>query len=318
MDFKQIEAFVNVVKYKSFSKAADASYLTQPTISTHVNILEKELDLQLINRQSKEAVPTKQGKIFYKYALMMLNTREKAIYSMNNLSSNVSGILEIQTSSIPGEYIVPDLMAQFQMIYPQVKFFLEQSDSMSVSNNLLESKGEIGFTGMKWDNGLTYIPLMKDEVVLITPPSTKFKSMEGNRLKLEDFIGEPFILREQGSGTRKEFENKIEKLGYNPIRMNIIARMDSMESIKHAVASGLGVSIISKIAVEKQMHKDSFLTFSIEKYNSDREFYIAYNKRVTLSPRAETFKEFVIDRFHSTEMSPVQTNSNILNMPKIV
>ena len=258
--------------------------------------------MQLINRQSKEALPTRQGKIFYKYALMMLNTREKAIYSLNNLSSNVSGILEIQTSSIPGEYIVPSLMAQFKLIYPQVKFYLEQSDSMAVSKNLLENKGEIGFTGTKSENGLTYIPLIKDEAVLITPPNAKFKSLEGKKLKFEDFIYEPFILREQGSGTRREFEDKIENLGYNPKKLNIIARMNSMESIKHAVANGLGVSIISKIAVEKQLDRYNFQTFGIEEYNSDREFYIVYNKKVTLSPRAETFKEFVLDYFQSAGM----------------
>lgn len=297
MDFRQIEAFVNVVKYKSFSKAADASFLTQPTISTHVNTLEKELNLQLINRQSKEALPTEQGKMFYKYALMMMNTREKAIYSLNNLSSNVTGILEIQTSSIPGEYIVPDLMVQFQTIYPQVKFYLEQSDSIAVSKNLLEHKGEIGFTGMKAENGLAYVPLMKDESVLITPSSKKFKSLEGERLKLEDFIREPLILREQGSGTRKEFEEKIEKMGYNHRKLNIVARMNSMESIKQAVARGLGVSIVSKIAVEKQSYKDRFMTFSLEGYNSDREFFIVYNKKVALSPKAERFREFVLDYF---------------------
>lgn len=295
MDFKQIEAFVNVVKYKSFSKAADASFLTQPTISTHIGILEKELNMQLINRKSKEALPTKQGRIFYKYAIMMLNTREKAVHSLNNLPSDINGILEIQASSIPGEYIVPELMTKFRQIYPDVRFYLEQSDSVTVSKNLLENKGEIGFTGMKSENGLVYIPVMRDEAVLITPPSTKFKALEGKVLTPEDFIREPFILREQGSGTRKEFEDKIEKLGYPPGKLNITARINSMESIKHAVAGGLGVSIVSKIAVGKQCDKDRFLIFSMEGYHSGREFYLAYNKNVTLSPRAEAFKEFVLN-----------------------
>lgn len=299
MDFKQIEAFVNVVKYKSFSRAADASFLTQPTISTHISVLEKELNMLLINRNSKEALPTKQGRIFYKYAVMMLNTREKAIYSLNSLSSNVGGILEIQTSSIPGEYIVPDLMTKFKQAYPAVRFYLEQSDSMTVAKNLLENKGEIGFTGMKAENGLTYIPLMKDEAVLITPPAAKFKALEGKQLKLEGFIEEPFIIREQGSGTRKEFEDRIEKLGYNPKKLNIVARMNSMESIKHAVESGLGISIVSGITVAKQCDKDRFLVFSMKEFSSDREFYIVYNKKVTLSPRAEAFREFVLDRFKS-------------------
>lgn len=302
MDFKQIEAFVNVIKYKSFSKAADALFLTQPTISIHINVLEKELNMQLINRQCKEALPTKQGKIFYKYALMMLNTREKAIYSLNNLSSNLSGILEIQASSIPGEYIVPELITRFNLIYPQVKFNLEQSDSSTVTRNILENKGEIGFTGAKEDNDLNYIPLIKDEAVLITPLNEKFKSLGRNVLKLEDFIEEPFIVREQGSGTRKEFESRIESLGYDPGKLNIVARINSMESIKHAVASGLGISIISKIAVDRYLDQNRFLTFGIEKYDFEREFYIVYNKKITLSPRAETFKEFVLDYYHSAQI----------------
>jgi Transcriptional regulator len=302
MDFKQIEAFVNVVKYKSFSKAADASFLTQPTISMHISILEKELNMQLINRQSKEALPTKEGRTFYKYALMMLNTREKAVYSLNKQPSNVSGILEIQASSIPGEYIVPGLMAKFKQIYPGVKFYLEESDSVTVSKNLLENKGEIGFTGMKGENGLTYIPLMRDEAVMITPLSAKFKALAGKALKLEEFIEEPFILREQGSGTRKEFENNLEKLGYHPGKLDIIARMNSMESIKNAVASGLGVSIVSKIAVGKECDKDRFLIFGLEEYHLNREFYIVYNKKVTLSPRAEVFKGFVLNCFDPAEL----------------
>lgn len=306
MDFKQIEAFVNVVKYKSFSKAADASFLSQPTISTHISTLEKELGMQLIHRTSKEALPTKQGKLFYKYALMMLNTREKAIFSLKELSTNVSGILEIQSSSIPGEYIVPKLMTQFKQTNPQVKFYVEQSDSMTVTKNLLENKGELGFTGTKVENDLTYLPLMKDEAVLITPLEAKFKVLEGKKLKFEDFVDEPFILREQGSATRKEFEDEIARLGYNPNKLKIIARMNSMESIKNAVSCGLGVSIVSKIAVEKQLGRDNFLAFNIEGYNLGRKFYLVYNKKVTLSPRAEAFKKFVQDIFGSAE-TPTET-----------
>ena len=213
-----------------------------------------------------------------------------------------SSDLEIQTSSIPGEYIVPYLMAQFKQTYPQVKFYLEQSDSVTVMKNLLEHKGELGFTGTRAENSLAYLPLMKDEAVLITPANGKFKALEGKKLKLQDFIEEPFILREQGSGTRKEFDDKIEKLGYNPNKLNIVARMNSMESIKHAVAGGLGVSIVSKIAVKRQLGMDSFMTFSIEGFHLDREFYLTYNKNVTLSPRAEAFKEFVLEWFRSDEL----------------
>ena len=103
MEFKQIEAFVNVIKYKSFSKAADASFLTQPTISTHISTLEKELGVTLIDRLGKESRPTKEGRAFYKYAISLINTREKAIMEVGRRGSEFSGIIDLRASSIPGE-----------------------------------------------------------------------------------------------------------------------------------------------------------------------------------------------------------------------
>ena len=147
MEFKQIEAFVNVIKYKSFSKAADASFLTQPTISTHISSLEKELGVTLIDRMGKESRPTKEGRAFYKYAINLINTREKALMEVGNAGNELSGIVDIRASSIPGQYIVPELMTGFRKLFPSVRFYLEQSDSETVWNGILENDGEIGFTG---------------------------------------------------------------------------------------------------------------------------------------------------------------------------
>lgn len=143
MDFKQIEAFVNVIKYKSFSRAAEASFLTQPTISVHINALEKELNLQLIDRTRKEALLTSEGRVFYNYAVSMLNMRSQAILAVQNFSLNMNGTVEIQTSSIPGEYIVPELISEFKKEYPEVRFVLHQSDSGQASGNIRANKGEI-------------------------------------------------------------------------------------------------------------------------------------------------------------------------------
>ena len=124
MEFKQIEAFVNVIKYKSFSKAADASFLTQPTISTHISSLEKELGVTLIDRMGKESRPTKAGRAFYKYAISLINTREKALVEIGRGGTELSGILDLRASSIPGEYIVPELMTGFRQLLPQVRFYM--------------------------------------------------------------------------------------------------------------------------------------------------------------------------------------------------
>ncbi len=297
MDFRQIEAFVNVVKHRSFSKAADATYLTQPTVSAHINTLERELQMQLIDRSRKEALPTAEGRLFYDYALSMLNTREQAVYSLQNFSLNINGIIEIQTSSIPGEYMVPGLMAAFKKEYPAVKFYLDQSDTDEVVGNLLEHKGEIGFTGGKREAGLTYKSLVRDKAVLITPDNDDFRKKIGTAVRLKDLVEEPFVMREQGSATRGNLEEKLEAQGISPASMTIAARMNSMEAIKQAVAGGIGVSIISEIAADRKRSDRGYLVFELEDYHTEREFYLVYNSKVTLSPTAETFKYFVLKQF---------------------
>ena len=111
MEFKQLEAFVNVIRYKSFSRAAEATYLTQPTISTHISSLENELGVKLIDRRGKESRPTKHGRAFYNYAVNIINTRERAMMAMKEFDADISGSIDIRSSSIPGQFIVPELLA---------------------------------------------------------------------------------------------------------------------------------------------------------------------------------------------------------------
>ena len=108
MDFKQLEAFVYVVKLKSFSKAAQRIYLTQPTISAHINSLEKELDTKLIERGTKYVYPTKPGSILYQYAVKMLNLRDDACCSVKNYNKELKGSLTICASTVPSQYILPE------------------------------------------------------------------------------------------------------------------------------------------------------------------------------------------------------------------
>lgn len=300
MDFKQIEAFVNVVKYRSFSKAADALYLSQPTISTHINTLEKELNVQLIDRSGKEALPTKQGMILYKYGVSMINTREKAVFSLSSVSHQIDGILEIQASSVPGEYLVPSLIAKFRERYPLVRFYVEQSDSGTVADNIRAQKGEIGFMGHRAGNDFCGERLMTDRMVLIAPNNEKFQALEGRELLIKDIIDEAFVWREHGSATRREFEEKIGALGFNAKQIHVVARLNSMEAIKQAVGSGLGVSVVSKIAVGNNPDP-RILAFEIRDMDFTREFHLVWNRTVPLSPTAEAFKNFVLREYHIVE-----------------
>lgn len=294
MDFKQIEAFVNVVKYKKFSKAADASFLTQPTISTHINNLEQELNVVLLNRQGKEVTMTKQGEMFYSYAVNILNLRERAVQSVHSMRREVEGVVELQTSSIPGQYYVPRLLGSFHAHYPGVKFFLEQSDSRNVVDNILNQKGEIGFTGSKLNNNLVYEEIFTDDMLLITPNKGKFANMKGDTVHIQEIVGENFILREDGSGTKQEFE-KTEIQGVSILKMvNVIAHMNNMEAIKHAVMCGLGISVFSACAADDLQSNRLIKCFKIVGLNQKRHFYMVRSRNFYLSPAAECLWKYVL------------------------
>lgn len=292
MEFRQIEAFVNAVKYKSFSRAADATFLTQPTISAHIGNLENELGVVLLNRNGREISLTKQGEAFFPYAVDMLNTRAQALFSVQDHSGILEGVLDIHTSTIPGQYFLPKLMAGFHEKHPGVKYFVEQSDSKNVIESILSQRGEIGFTGYQAGSGLICEPLFSDEVVLIAPARGKFGEWEnGSEISFEDICREPFIFREEGSGTQQEIEKaKLEGSGTAVFKnVEVVARMNSLEAIWQAVAGGLGVSVVSRIVVENNMMNGSIRYFRIKGLKKQRMFYMVYNKNICLSPAGEAF-----------------------------
>ncbi|MDO4552497.1 MAG: selenium metabolism-associated LysR family transcriptional regulator [Bacillota bacterium] len=293
MEFKQIEAFVNVVKYGGFSRAADASFLTQSTISTHVANLEKELGTRLIDRSGGAPTLTPQGKIFYNHALNLLNIRKEATLSLQSFSDRMEGVVELQASSIPGQYLAPELIAAFQKRHSGVLFYLEQSDSRQAAKNLLARRGELGLLGQAGDGNLEYHPLLEDQMVLITPDNETFRSMGPGPVEPASLMEFSFLWREQGSATRQAYEESLAAIGLDPKRFRIVFRSNSMEAIKEGVRRGMGVSVISRLAAGGE----GLLTFPVAGLPTERRFYLAHRKDAVLSPVAEAFRVFVLEYF---------------------
>ena len=296
MDFRQIEAYVNVVKQKSFSKAAYISNVKQPTISAHVNALEKEMGVKLIDRTHREARPTPEGQLFYDYAINMINLRETATYSIKGFQKNINGLIRIHASNFPAEYILPKLIKSFSDLYPNVKFQIEQYDSKQVLENMLENKAEIGFTGVKGSYGLAYIPLFEDELVVIAPKDKQYEGLIKEPIKVSEIADYPLIFREQGSGTRKLLEAILVRDGIQLDELNVVVTVNNNAMLKRFVKSGMGAAIISKCAVEKE-DKVFFHVIEIDNLGVKRKFYLTYNKKITGTPTVNLFKSFVEDGF---------------------
>lgn len=291
MDFKQIEAFVNVVRYKSFSKAADASFFTQPTISTHIQNLEKELGVKLLNRRSRSVEMTPQGAVFFKYAVEMINSRSQAIEAVSKSNDTIEGILEIQTSSIPGVTFLPELLSEFKKAHEMIQYYVSLSDSQSVVDNIINRRGEVGFIGESIRNSALKSHLVScDKSVLIAPKSYGL----GDRIKFEDAFKYPFIWRETGSATRKNFEDTALKIGLGREDIKVAALVDDLDAIMRAVEAGLGASIVSeKVAAPLG---DRVSVSEITNFDDTRSFYMIYLKNSSLSPAAAAFAEFVKSR----------------------
>lgn len=288
MDFKQIEAFVNVVRYKSFSKAADATFFTQPTISTHIRNLEKELGVKLLDRKSRTVEMTPQGSKFYKYAVEMINARAQAFEALNDSNENIEGVLEIQVSSIPAVTFLPALLAGFRNDHPGIQYYVSVSDTQSVVDNISERRGEIGFVGENIvSSSMECVKVSTDKTVLISPVSFDVPS----KISLTDAVSYPFIWRETGSATRRTFEQAALRAGYEKEGFEVAALVDDMDAMIRSVEAGLGVAIISEKVAQSIGSKVK--VSDIEDYKEDRVFYMVNLKSTSFSPAAMAFSEYV-------------------------
>lgn len=288
MDFKQIEAFVNVVRYKSFSKAADATFFTQPTISTHIRNLEKELGVKLLDRKSRIVEMTPQGAKFYKYAVEMINARAQAFDALDNDNDRIEGILEIQASSIPSVTFLPEMLSGFRTEHKGIQYYVSSSDTQTVIDNILERRGEIGFIGDEpMNNNLDVVKVSTDKAVMIAPDLYDIPG----RITMAEAVTYPFIWRETGSATRKSFESAAAAMGYDKEVFDVAALFDDMDSVIRAVEAGLGVAIISEKVAASIGSRIKIV--EIEDFNEERSFYMIHLRSMSLSPAAEAFVHYV-------------------------
>ena len=291
MEFKQLEAFVAVVDYGSFSEAARKLYLTQPTISTHIRSLEEELHTRLIIRTTKKLTITPKGYQLYDSAVRMPDIR-------NNLFENFTGskkqIIDLAASTIPSSYLLPELMAGFGRMYPDVYFHSWQTDSAGAISRVLDGSVDLALTGQNTgDDSCIFIPFCQDDMVIATPVNDHYLQLKERPVTFSDFLKDPIIIRERGSGTKKEMDIFLENAGIEPSSLNVVARMNDLESIKKSIVNGLGISILSARSAVDLKKTKQILLFPLEGTAHKRSFYIVCSKNRILKAHVRQFIQYV-------------------------
>ncbi len=293
MDFRRLEVFTKVFQQKSFSKAGQALYLSQPTVSEHIRLLEEDLGLILFDRQGKEIVPTRAGQFLFQYADQLMSLRQDLLRAMEQFRDKGVGELLIGGSNIPGQYILPGLLGGFKKSFPGIRIRLWIGDTQHIQEKVLDGTIELGLVGaLSEHRRISCQPLTTDQLICISlpgPPGEKQKALDPDKL-----LSLPFILREKGSGTRKSFEQALKKIHLDPKDLRVVAEMGSNEAIRQAVKAGLGVSVISRRAVLEDLEQGRLQEIKIRKFPLLRNFYLITLKQRTLSPLAQEFKEFIL------------------------
>lgn len=297
MYFHQLEAFVQVADNQSFSKAAKAMYLSQPTVSAHIKSLESELGVPLILRTTKEVLLSDAGHIFYDYAKELLHTRDVATLMMQSYATEIKGELPVSASTVPSQYLLPELLTEMYLRYPDLKVSVHQADSSQVINQIENYDAEVGFTGMQLsDSKCIFEPILDDQLVLITPNTPAYQVYQGH-FPISQLRYLPFVFREKGSGTRKEADAFFQSIGLNDQQLHILTELPSTESVKQAVCHGLGVSVISRMAAEDYEKFGYLLTFDLDSELLKRSIYLVYHKNRVLTPAAKSFIEVVREKY---------------------
>lgn len=293
-DLRQLEIFSKVVELQSFSKAAEVVFLAQASVSERIANLEKTIGTKLLDRMGRQVVPTKAGELLYRHAILLLDMKKNALLEMENFLGLKHGDIKVGGSTIPGEYILPEILGKFYKEYPFVSVILTVADSKVIEDLVHSGKLELGLIGSKSSsNDLISYNIWEDELVLVVNGQHKWAGKK--KIELEELFEEPFIIREPGSGTLKimdEYLKKTAKTGVESLKT--VARLGTSTAVKEGIKANLGISILSSRAIETEKAAGVLKIVKIHGMPPmTRPFYLIKDKRRIASPICQVMLDFL-------------------------
>jgi DNA-binding transcriptional LysR family regulator len=290
MDLRHLETFLKVAELKSFTKAAEELYLTQPTISKQIVDLERYFGIRLIDRTKRSVTLTKAGDILLGYARDFVYLKKEVVDAISDFKGLKKGSVHVGASTIPGIYILPEVLNIFKKQFGGVQIKLTISDSKDIIGKMVNGEIDIGFVGAKEEaKGLEYRRLLDDTILFVAP------SGYPDSIKISELRNYPLVAREAGSGTRNNVEGSLRKLHIDTEKdLRIVAELTDTEAIKAAVKYGMGISYISRMAVNAELAAGSLKVLNVLGVKGfKRSFYSITKKGKTLLPQVKALIEII-------------------------
>jgi len=291
MDDHRLKVFCTVAETKSFSKASEIIHLTQPAVSLQIQALEEIYETKLFDRSSSTVTLTPAGEILYKYAKQILSLYAQAEKEIAALTGLIKGSVRLGASTTIANYLLPSVISDFKKRNNRVRFHLLIGNTKRIVDHL--NNGIISFGLVEGDVSKFKIKaekVLKDELVVIVSPEHPFSNRKN--ISVSELVKEPFILREEGSGTRQIIENYLLKYGISVSDLNVTAVLGGTEAIKEAVEDGTGISIVSKWAVRKEVSRGTLKMLPLKEERLLRDFSLIY-RNTTFSSAESEFLEYL-------------------------
>ncbi len=292
MNLDYLKTYLEVVRLGSFSEVAKKLSLSQPAVSFQIQRLERELAVRLIDRTQKTITMTEAGKRVYAFAETAEKDYSRLLRNLEQLRQDVVGELVVAASTIPGEYLLPVILADFKTRHPAVSLQVEALDSLQVIDGVEDGKYEVGFCGTPpKGRELESLCIGEDEIVLIVFPEHPFARRE--HVSLDEVMEEPLIYREKTSGTQKSLESKLHEMGYNPEHFAPRLVLGTTQAVVSAVEVGAGLAFISSLAIKKSIALGLVKEIKVGGLTLKRDFFCIYRKERVVSRLLEEFIAFV-------------------------
>jgi DNA-binding transcriptional LysR family regulator len=260
---RRLHVFYSVARLLSFTKAAEALHMTQPAVTFQVRQLEEHFNTRLFDRTHNKISLTAAGERVYAYAEKIFELYDELENSVRELTGEISGVLILGASTTIAEYMLPALLGDFKDKYPDVTIRLKVSNTDGIVSMVENNVIDLGIVEAPVTNkNLMVENCRTDRLVAITPPGHPLAQHE--TIPVKSILDYPFICREEGSGTREVIMDYLKEAGVDPGQLDIIMELGSLEALKGAVEAGIGVSIISRATLLKEIKLGSLEVLELD------------------------------------------------------
>jgi len=287
-ELPNLDTFAECAERGNFTAAARHLGISQAAVSLRIQQLETVLGTPLFRREGGRVVLTPAGKKLHEYARRILELNSEAFEAVTGFTREIEGELLVAASSVPGEHLLPPALAIMRQNHPAVHVRVSVLDTDAVFQQLEHGDAQIGLVGGRGGSShLEFRRFAHDELAVVVYRGHPWWNK--SRVSAKELASQPLIQRERGSGSRKCLEQSLERIGIAPESLNVVLELSSNEAIKEAVASKMGIAVMSRRVVQKEIDRGELRAIGVTRLHLDRDFYVVRDRRRALSAQANLF-----------------------------